>query len=96
MTDPPRPAGAYPAAAHLPFLNSHEKQTFFSLAFAVPVVCGSIVGATAADYFISAESVVNAINAQCSTQYEKLDYLRIGQTAMLRMCETRQKRIDIH
>ena len=60
-------------------------------AFTVP-----IVGATAVDYFISAESVVNAINAQCSTQYEKLDYLRIGQTAMLQMCETRQKRIDIY
>ena len=65
-----------------------KNKLFFSWAFAVPVVCGSIVGATAADYFISAESVVNAINAQCSTQYEKLDYLRIGQTAMLRMCET--------
>ena len=78
-----------------PFLTV-MKNRLFSWAFAVPVVCGSIVGATAADYFISAESVVNAINAQCSTQYEKLDYLRIGQTAMLRMCETRQKRIDIH
>jgi hypothetical protein len=49
----------------------------------------------ATDYFISAESTVNAINAQCGTQYEKLDYLRIGQDAMLQMCETRQKRIEL-
>ena len=49
----------------------------------------------AADYFTRAESTVNAINAQCGTQYQKLDYLRIGQTAMLQMCETRQKRIEL-
>ena len=58
--------------------------------------CCLPVGAiVAADYFISAESTVNAINAQCGTQYQKLDYLRIGQTAMLQMCETRQKRIEL-
>ena len=54
-----------------------------------------VAGLIAADYFISAESTVNAINAQCGTQYEKLDYLRIGQDAMLQMCETRQKRIEL-
>ena len=58
--------------------------------------CCLPVGAImAADYFIRAESTVNAINAQCGTQYQKLDYLRIGQTAMLQMCETRQKRIEL-
>jgi hypothetical protein len=48
-----------------------------------------------ADYLTSAEATVNAINAQCGTQYQKLDYLRIGNTAMLQMCETRQKRIEL-
>ena len=57
--------------------------------------CLSFGAIMAADYFISAESTVNAINAQCGTQYQKLDYLRIGQTAMLQMCETRQKRIEL-
>ena len=47
------------------------------------------------DYFVSAEPTVNAINLQCGTQYEKLDYLRIGSDAMLKMCETRQKRIEL-
>ena len=64
--------------------------TFLVFALAVP-----IAGLITADYFISAESTVNAINAQCGTQYEKLDYLRIGQETMLQMCETRQKRIEI-
>lgn len=54
-----------------------------------------VTGIVAANYFISAESTVNAINAQCGTQYEKLDYLRIGQDVMLQMCETRQKRIEL-
>jgi hypothetical protein len=58
-------------------------------------VAGIVAGIVATDYFISAESTVNAINAQCGTQYEKLDYLRIGQDAMLQMCETRQKRIEL-
>ena len=58
-------------------------------------ICFPVTGIVAADYFISAESTVNAINAQCGTQYEKLDYLRIGQDAMLQMCETRQKRIEL-
>jgi hypothetical protein len=57
--------------------------------------CLSFGAIMAADYFISAESTVNAINAQCGTQYQKLDYLRIGQTAMLQMCETRQKRVEL-
>ena len=61
------------------------------LAIAIGAVGAGIV-ATA--YFIRAEPTVNAINAQCGTQYEKLDYLRIGQDAMLQMCETRQKRIE--
>ena len=64
--------------------------TLFAFAVIVP-----IAGLIAADYFISAESTVNAINAQCGTQYEKLDYLRIGEDAMLQMCETRQKRIEL-
>ena len=58
-------------------------------------ICLPVAGMVTADYFISAESTVNAINAQCGTQYEKLDYLRIGQGAMLQMCETRQKRIEL-
>ena len=72
---------------------------FVRAAFAVAgivagILAGGIAG-VATDYFISAESTVNAINAQCGTQYEKLDYLRIGQNAMLQMCETRQKRIEL-
>ena len=62
----------------------------FTIGYCLPT--GAIL---AADYFISAEATVNAINAQCGTQYQKLDYLRIGQTAMLQMCETRQKRIEL-
>ena len=72
---------------------------FVRAAFAVAgivagILAGGIAG-VATDYFIRAESTVNAINAQCGTQYEKLDYLRIGQNAMLQMCETRQKRIEL-
>ena len=63
---------------------------FVRAAFAVAgivagILAGGIAG-VATDYFIKAESTVNAINAQCGTQYEKLDYLRIGQNAMLQMC----------
>ena len=65
---------------------------FCGLALAI---CLPVAGIVATDYFISAESTVNAINAQCGTQYEKLDYLRIGRNAMLQMCETRQKRIEL-
>jgi hypothetical protein len=61
----------------------------------VIAICLPVAGIVATDYFISAESTVNAINAQCGTQYKKLDYLRIGQDAMLQMCETRQKRIEL-
>ena len=61
----------------------------------VVAICLPVTGIVAADYFIGAESTVNAINAQCGTQYEKLDYLRIGQDTMLQMCETRQKRIEL-
>ena len=63
--------------------------------FASFAVAGIVAGIVTTDYFISAEATVNAINAQCGTQYEKLDYLRIGQDAMLQMCETRQKRIEL-
>lgn len=65
-----------------------------TIAIAVSVV-GLIVGLVAIDYYTSAEATVNAINMQCGTQYEKLDYLRIGQTSMLQMCEIRQKRIEL-
>ena len=57
-------------------------------------ICLPVAGIVATAYFIRAEPTVNAINAQCGTQYEKLDYLRIGENAMLQMCETRQKRIE--
>ena len=63
---------------------------------AVACITGAVlVGVVYADYLTSAEATVNAINAQCGTQYQKLDYLRIGNTAMLQMCETRQKRIEL-
>ena len=62
---------------------------------AVCITVAPLVGVVYADYRISAEATVNAINAQCGTQYQKLDYLRIGKTAMLQMCETRQKRIEL-
>lgn len=72
---------------------------FFPILWVTAGLCTLLflsVGAiVAVDYFVSAESTVNAINAQCSTQYQKLDYLRIGKTAMLQMCETRQKRIEL-
>jgi hypothetical protein len=61
----------------------------------VSITVAALVGAVYADYLTSAEATVSAINAQCGTQYQKLDYLRIGQTAMLHMCETRQKRIEL-
>ena len=47
------------------------------------------------DYRIRAEATVNAINQECGTEYVRLDYLRIGAEAMLAMCETRQKRIEL-
>ena len=59
------------------------------------IIAAVIAGVVYVDYRISAEATVNAINAQCGTQYQKLDYLRIGNTAMLQMCETRQKRIEL-
>ena len=62
---------------------------------AASITVAALVGVVYVDYRISAEATVNAINAQCGTQYQKLDYLRIGQTAMLQMCETRQKRIEL-
>jgi hypothetical protein len=62
---------------------------------AISAVAVPVVGLVAVDYFISAEATVNAVNTQCGTQYEQLDYLRISQTAMLQMCETRQKRIEL-
>ena len=82
---------------------SEDAVVFVRAAFAVAgivagILAGGIAGGiagVATDYFIKAESTLNAINAQCGTQYEKLDYLRIGQDAMLQMCETRQKRIEL-
>ena len=65
---------------------------FCGLAIAI---CLPVAGIVATAYFIRAEPTVNAINAQCGTQYEKIDYLRIGENAMLQMCETRQKRIEL-
>jgi hypothetical protein len=62
---------------------------------AVGITVAALVGVVYVDYLTSAEATVNAINAQCGTHYQKLDYLRIGQTAMLQMCETRQKRIEL-
>ena len=61
------------------------------LCVVVIAICLPVAGIVAAKLL----STVNAINAQCGTQYEKLDYLRIGQDAMLQMCETRQKRIEL-
>jgi hypothetical protein len=71
-----------------------DKLFFEFIAGLVIAICLPVAGIVAIFYFISAEPTVNAINAQCGTQYEKLDYLRIGENAMLQMCETRQKRIE--
>lgn len=53
------------------------------------------LGVVVIDYFVSAESTVRAVNAQCDAQYQKLDYLTIGKGAMLQLCEIRQKRVEI-
>lgn len=53
------------------------------------------VGLSAVDYSFRAEPTVNAINEQCGTNYVPMDYLRIGSSAMLQMCETREKRIEL-
>ena len=54
-----------------------------------------IAGLYALDYAISADKTVKAINAQCGTSYKKMDYLTVGTSTMLQLCETRQKRVEI-
>lgn len=64
---------------------------------ALPMVVTTLlcIGVASVDYHISSEATVNAINKQCGTNYRRSDYLRIGTEAMLQMCETREKRIEL-
>ena len=48
-----------------------------------------------ADYSISSQSVVNAINKQCGTQYERIDYLRVGAETMRDLCRIKQQRVKL-
>lgn len=69
---------------------------FFSVFVVIScIIVIPLAAVTAVDYYISAGPTVNAINAHCDTSYQKVDYLRIGKEAMLQMCETRQKRIEL-
>jgi len=54
-----------------------------------------IGGLYALNYQINAGKIVNTINAQCGTNYRKMDYLIVGTQVMLQLCETRQKRLEI-
>ena len=48
-----------------------------------------------ADYEISSQSVVDAINKQCGTQYERIDYLRVGPTTMRDLCRIKEQRVKL-
>lgn len=54
-----------------------------------------VAGVMFIDYHISSEATVNAINEQCSTNYRRSDYLRVGKEAMLQMCEIRERRFEL-
>lgn len=69
---------------------------FFCLLAAVSLGTVIFIGGIAAvDYAIRAQPTVDSVNKQCGTNYVPMDYLRIGSTAMLQMCETREKRIEL-
>jgi hypothetical protein len=48
-----------------------------------------------ADYIISSQSVVDAINKQCGTQYERIDYLRVGPETMRDLCKIKEQRVKL-
>jgi len=73
-------------------LTSSLFAVIFLFVFAIVL---PVAGLCALDYAINAEKTVNAINTQCGTSYKKEDYLIIGTKAMLQLCETRQKRVEI-
>jgi hypothetical protein len=58
-------------------------------------VAGSVGLVTLADYIISSQSVVDAINKQCGTQYERIDYLRVGPTTMRDLCRIKEQRVKL-
>lgn len=58
-------------------------------------IAGSIGLVTLADYIISSQSVVDAINKQCGTQYERIDYLRVGAETMRDLCRIKEQRVKL-
>lgn len=58
-------------------------------------VAGSVGLVTLADYTISSQSVVDAINKQCGTQYERIDYLRVGAETMRDLCRIKEQRVTL-
>jgi hypothetical protein len=46
-------------------------------------------------YYVSSESTVNAINAQCGTNYQRIDYLRIGEETMRDLCRIKEQTINL-
>jgi hypothetical protein len=69
--------------------------TLLGFCFLLALITSPLTALIAVDYLVSADKVVNVINAQCETSYKKLDYLTVGKDVMLQLCETRQKRFEI-
>ena len=61
----------------------------------IALVAGSIELVILADYIISSQSVVDAINKQCGTQYERIDYLRVGAETMRDLCRIKEQRVQL-
>jgi hypothetical protein len=66
------------------------------LAIGTLVVPGLLLGTfLGISYYVSSESTVNAINAQCGTNYQRIDYLRIGEETMRDLCRIKQQTINL-
>jgi len=47
------------------------------------------------DYLISSQPTVNAINQQCNTNYQRIDYLRVGADTMRELCRINEQKVTI-
>ena len=64
--------------------------------FSVTIIVGSLTGAVLyVDYTVSSQAVVNAINKECGTKYERIDYLRVGPETMRDLCRIKEQRVKL-
>jgi len=69
---------------------------FIGLMGGLSIFVVGITGAvTYADYVVSSQSAVDAINKQCGTQYERIDYLRVGAETMRDLCRIKEQRVKL-